>query len=178
MVGWDILHPIRVSLEKRIVYLSSSGSSGFPFTPLLLLLQRLAQCTVDVPGLREEVIRAREPAATVEAARVAAVRAVEASAQEATVAQESATVLVKEAEDQAALVEREARERVSRMEADFLPSRGCVGSPFWSPNHARRTSVADEWAWSPLAVSGAPSSPGGEHPTTLGTPRTIPGVGL
>jgi hypothetical protein len=60
----------------------------------------------------------------------------------------------------------------------FLRSRGCVGSPFWSPNHARRTSVADKWAGSLLVVSGWPSSPSGDQPTMLGTPCMIPGMGL
>jgi hypothetical protein len=43
---------------------------------------------------------------------------VETSAQEAAVTQDSAMVWVKDAEDRAALMEREARERVKRVEAD------------------------------------------------------------
>jgi hypothetical protein len=50
MVNRDILHPIWFSLEKRTVYLCSSGSSEFPYTPLLLLPQRLARGAADVPG--------------------------------------------------------------------------------------------------------------------------------
>jgi hypothetical protein len=59
-----------------------------------------------------------EETAAMEAARVTAVLAAETSAQEATVAWDSATFCIKGAEDRAALVEREARERVSRVEAE------------------------------------------------------------
>jgi hypothetical protein len=52
------------------------------------------------------------------AARAAVVHATEASAREAAVVHESVMTLVKEAEDWAALTEREARERVLRMELD------------------------------------------------------------
>jgi hypothetical protein len=48
------------------------------------------------------------------------VHAVEASTHEAIVAWESIATFVKEAEARAALVEREARERVSRMEAESV----------------------------------------------------------
>jgi hypothetical protein len=38
--------------------------------------------------------------------------------------------------------------------------------------------VANKWAWSLLAVNGVPGGPGGEQPTTVGTPHMILGVGL
>jgi hypothetical protein len=75
---------------------------------LLLLLQRLARGVADVPELWEEVIRAREGTATMEAACATAMHATEASAQVAAVARESVTALVKEVEDRATLDERDA----------------------------------------------------------------------
>jgi hypothetical protein len=56
--------------------------------------------------------------AAAEAARVAAVLAVETSSQEAAVTWDSATTWVKDAEDRAALMEREAQERVLRVVAE------------------------------------------------------------
>jgi hypothetical protein len=41
-----------------------------------------------------------------------------------------------------------------------------------------QANAADEWAWSPLVVSGEPSGPGDEQPEMLSTPRMIPVVGL
>jgi hypothetical protein len=55
---------------------------------------------------------------TVEAARVAAVLAMGTSAQEAVVAWDSAAISVRDVEDRATLAEREAQERVSRVEAE------------------------------------------------------------
>jgi hypothetical protein len=57
-------------------------------------------------------------AAAVEAARVAAMLAAETSALEATVAWDSITLHVKDAENQATLVEREALKRASRVEVE------------------------------------------------------------
>jgi hypothetical protein len=71
-----------------------------------------------VDGPQEEVIWAREAATTVEVTHVAAVHAVEAFARDAAAASESTADLAIEAEVQAALAEREAQERVLRMEAD------------------------------------------------------------
>jgi cytochrome c-type biogenesis protein CcmH/NrfG len=53
----------------------------------------------------------------VEAAHAAMVRATEASAQEATVTWENVVALVRDTKDWAGLAEREAWERVSRVEA-------------------------------------------------------------
>jgi hypothetical protein len=64
------------------------------------------------------VTRAREAAATAEAACVAAVLAAETSAQEVAATRDSVVLLVKDVEDQATLAEREAQERVSRVEAE------------------------------------------------------------
>jgi hypothetical protein len=66
--------------RKRIVCLSSFGSSGFPYTPLLLLLQSLAQATASVPGPWEELMWVREFDVTTEAFHATIVRATEASA--------------------------------------------------------------------------------------------------
>jgi hypothetical protein len=76
----------------------------------------LAHGAVDVPGPREEVIRAREAATTMKDARATLVWATEAFDLEATAVRESAMALVKEVEDRATLAEREAQERVSRIE--------------------------------------------------------------
>jgi hypothetical protein len=65
-----------------------------------------------------EVTRAREATAAVEVTRVTVVLATETSAQETTVAQDITIVHIKDAEDPAALTEREARERVSRVEME------------------------------------------------------------
>jgi hypothetical protein len=54
----------------------------------------------------------------VKTARVTTVLTTKTSAQEATVAWDSIAILVKDAEDRATLAEREARERVSRVEAE------------------------------------------------------------
>jgi hypothetical protein len=64
------------------------------------------------------VTQAREVAAAVEAAHVTLVLAIEASTQEATTVQDSTALHVKDAEDWAALAEREDQERVSRVEAE------------------------------------------------------------
>jgi hypothetical protein len=42
--------------------------------------------------------------------------------------------------------------------------------------HAWLICMADQWAWSPLAVRAAPVAGGGELFVILGVPRTIPGV--
>jgi CYTH domain-containing protein len=60
----------------------------------------------------------REAIAAVEAARAAAMLSTEAFAQEATVAWDGVTLRIKDVEDRAALVLREALERVSRVEAE------------------------------------------------------------
>jgi hypothetical protein len=57
--------------------------------------------------------------------------------------------------------------------AHFLQSRECVSSPSWSPNHDGRTNAANEWAWSPLAVSGVLHDQGGKQPAMLGMPRMM-----
>jgi hypothetical protein len=54
----------------------------------------------------------------VKTARITTVLTTKTSAQEATVAWDSIAILVKDAEDRATLAEREARERVSRVEAE------------------------------------------------------------
>jgi hypothetical protein len=78
-----------------------------------------------------------EETAAMEVARVTAVLAAETSAQEATAAWDSATFCIKGAEDRAALVERQAQERVSRVEAENAVSERLPSSrvSFW--RHAR-----------------------------------------
>jgi CYTH domain-containing protein len=71
-----------------------------------------------MPALLVEVTPVWETATAVEATRIPAMLATEISAREATVAWDSATLRVKDAEDRATLVEREALERMSREEAE------------------------------------------------------------
>jgi hypothetical protein len=66
----------------------------------------LSQGSIDVPMLLAGVTRAREVAASVEATCVSAMLAVETSAREADVAQDSAALHVKDAEDRVTLAER------------------------------------------------------------------------
>jgi hypothetical protein len=68
--------------------------------------------------LQVEVTLEQEAVAAVEASRAVVVLAAETSAQEAAAAWGSAVILVKDVEDRAALVEREARERVLGGEAE------------------------------------------------------------
>jgi hypothetical protein len=68
--------------------------------------------------LQAEVTWAREAATAAEAAHITTILAVEASAYEAVVAWDSATILIKDVEDWTTLVEREARERVLRVEVE------------------------------------------------------------
>jgi hypothetical protein len=50
------------------------------------------------------------------------------------------------------------------------------GSPSWLPNHVVWTNVADEWARSPLAVSGASYDPSDEEAEAFSMACVIPGV--
>jgi hypothetical protein len=67
--------------------------------------------------LQVEVTRIWEDATAAEAAHAAVELAVETSAQEATMAHESAVTLVRDVEDRAVLVEREPQESVSKVKA-------------------------------------------------------------
>jgi hypothetical protein len=69
-------------------------------------------------ALLAEMTQARDTAAAAEAAHVMAVLAVETSAREAAATQDSAALRVKDAEDRAVLAEREALERVLRVEVE------------------------------------------------------------
>jgi hypothetical protein len=73
---------------------------------------------MDMPALQAEVTQAQKAALAVEANHIAVVLTIEISAQEAAAAQDSFTIRVKDAEGWATLAKREARERVSRVEAD------------------------------------------------------------
>jgi hypothetical protein len=67
-----------------------------------------------------EVSRAREAVVVVEADRITAVLATETSAQKAAAAWNSAALHVTDVKDRATLVEREALERVLRVEAENM----------------------------------------------------------
>jgi hypothetical protein len=73
---------------------------------------------VDVAAMRVEVTRMREVVAAMEAARAVSVLTAKASAWEAAMAWDGATLRIKDAEDRATPAEREALEWVSRAEAD------------------------------------------------------------
>jgi hypothetical protein len=60
----------------------------------------------------------------------------------------------------------------------FVRSRGRVGSHSWLPNHTGQANAADEWVWSPLAVSGVSHSPDDEDVEVITMPHMIPSVGL
>jgi hypothetical protein len=81
----------------------------------------------DVPGIQEEVIQSQEVVVAAETAHAAVIRAAAASAQEVTVAWERAMTFLKEVEAWAILAEREAQERVLRVEAerDTLVASAC-----------------------------------------------------
>jgi hypothetical protein len=57
--------------------------------------------------------------------------------------------------------------------AHSLRCRGHDGSHSWFPHHAGWINAADEWARSPLIVSGMSCSLDGEEAKALSTPRTI-----
>jgi hypothetical protein len=73
---------------------------------------------MSMPTLLVEVTQTWEEVAAAEVIRVMVVHAVETSAQEAATSRESAMTLVKDAKDQTTLEEREAWERVSRVEVE------------------------------------------------------------
>jgi hypothetical protein len=98
--------------------LHSSGllhalSSLLCFVSIALVLS-----IVDMPALLAEVIRAWEAATAAEAARITAMLPIETSSKEASVARDNATLHVKDVKDQATLVEREALERMPRVEVE------------------------------------------------------------
>jgi hypothetical protein len=68
--------------------------------------------------LLAEVARTREAAVTVEVTRAVVMLTAETAVWEAVAAPDSAALRVKDAENRAALAEREALERVSRVEAE------------------------------------------------------------
>jgi hypothetical protein len=76
--------------------------------------------------LLAEVTRAWEAAADVKAAHITAMLAVETSVWEASVAWDSATLRVKDAEDRPTLAEREELERMSRVEAVNVTVLACA----------------------------------------------------
>jgi hypothetical protein len=84
----------------------------------VLSLQLLSEGSANMPALLAKVTRMHGAAAAIEAARVMIVLAVETSAQQATMVWDSAALHVKDAKDWATLTEREALERVSRVEAE------------------------------------------------------------
>jgi hypothetical protein len=118
-VDRNIIRPIRVSLKNRGKIVCAPLASFKLSHPLLcLFLHLLSWGSADALALLVDVARVREVAATAEASRVTMVLAVETSAQEAIAEWDSIALHVKDAEDQAALEEREAWERVSRVEAE------------------------------------------------------------
>jgi hypothetical protein len=70
--------------------------------------------------MQADVTQARDAAAAAEATHVMVVLAAETSAHEAATAWDSTSVCIKDVEDQSTLVEREIRERVSRVEMENI----------------------------------------------------------
>jgi hypothetical protein len=83
-----------------------------------LFLQLLSRGSADVRALLVAVTRSWEAATTIEAARIVAMLATETSAREASAVRDSAALRVEDAEFRAALAEREAVERLSRVDAE------------------------------------------------------------
>jgi hypothetical protein len=118
-VDRNILRLIQVGLKKEKKLPAHLRLPSCILIPSSVLFpQLLSQGSANASALQVEVTQAREVAATVEATHVTAVLAAETSAQESTAAWDSTALHVKDAEDQAALIQREARERVSRMEVE------------------------------------------------------------
>jgi hypothetical protein len=86
----------------------------------------LSQGSADVLALLAEVTQEQEAATTMEAAHITVVLAVETSAQEAAAAWDNATLHAKDAKDQGTLAEREALERVSRVEVENVMALACA----------------------------------------------------
>jgi hypothetical protein len=84
----------------------------------MVLLHLLSRGSTDMSALLAEVTRAWEAVAAVEATHITTILAVEISAHEAAAAQDSAALRIEDVEDRAALAEREAWERVSRVDAE------------------------------------------------------------
>jgi hypothetical protein len=84
----------------------------------VLFPQLMSQGGVDVLVLLVEVTQAWDIATAMDVARAAVMLTAETSSREAIAARDSATLHVKDAGDQAALVEREALQRVWRVEAE------------------------------------------------------------
>jgi hypothetical protein len=84
----------------------------------VLFLQLLSLGGEDVSTLLVEVTRVWETSIAVEAARVMEMLAAETSAWDFVAAWDSTTLRVKDVEDRAALAEREALERVLRVEVE------------------------------------------------------------
>jgi hypothetical protein len=101
--------------DVGLIPMTSSMLSHFSCVLFPWLISR---GSVDVLVLLADVTRAREAATAVDAAHAVAMLAAETSAQEAVAAWDNATFHVGDAEDQAALAEREALERVSIVEIE------------------------------------------------------------
>jgi hypothetical protein len=100
---------------------SSLIPNGFLYAYLLfhvLFLQLLSQGSTDFTVQEAKVTQACEAITAAEAAHAAAMLAAEISTWEATAARGRANLCIKDAEDQATLVKRDALERVSRVEAE------------------------------------------------------------
>jgi hypothetical protein len=106
--------PVRVSLERETKLCPQSRGLLHGFSFLLFL----SRGSADAPVLLAEVTRVWDTTTTAKAARATAMLVGETSAQEAVAVQDSATLRVQDAEDQATLVKREALERVLRAKAE------------------------------------------------------------
>jgi hypothetical protein len=80
--------------------------------------QLLSHGNVDATVLQVEVAWVREAVATTEAARAAVMLATEASTHKATTALNSATLCIREVEDQVVVAERDASERESQVDVE------------------------------------------------------------
>jgi hypothetical protein len=118
-VGRNILRPIRVSLKKEMnVCLCDSGFLRVLSPSPIFVSVALVPGSTGVPVLQVEVTQEWEVAVAAEATHITAVHDADTSAWEVVVAQNSAMIRIKDAEDQATQVEREAQERASRVDTE------------------------------------------------------------
>jgi hypothetical protein len=118
-VGQNIMRPIRVSLKKeRKILPVCLWLPPCSLNPsYVVFLHLLSYYSTGMPTLLAEVTQVWEVATAVRATRVLVVLATKIVAKEAAVAWDSTALHIKDVKDRATLVEREAWERVSRVEA-------------------------------------------------------------
>jgi hypothetical protein len=118
-VDGNILHLIQVSLKREENLARIPLASSMLSHPLLCFVSAaLVLGSGDVPTLLSKVTRMWEAVTTAKAVCIMVVVSIETFAQEAAMVWDSFALCVKDAEDWDALEEREALEKVSRLEIE------------------------------------------------------------